>query len=378
MASGIAVRAQEDAVVVRNLATLRQALATAGPGTRVLVAPGQYEGGFYAENVRGAAGKPVVVAAQDPARPPVFHGGKGAHLSDVAYLELRDLVFDGATANGLNIDDGGSYATPSHRVVLSRITVRNVGPRGNRDGIKLSGVDDFRVEGCVLERWGDGGSGIDMVGCHRGVIERCRFTHEETATSNAVQAKGGTREVVIRRCHFQNAGQRAVNLGGSTGMEFFRPRPEGFEARDLTVEGNVFVGSLAPVAFVGVDGATVRFNTIYRPRRWALRILQETTAPGFVPSRNGRFTDNLVLFRSDEMVEAVNIGPKTAPQTFRFARNGWYCLDQPARSRPSLPTPETGGIYGRDPRLQNPESGDFRPAPGSPATAIGAHAYRGP
>ena len=71
------------------------------------------------------------------------------------------------------------------------------------------------------------------------------------------------------------------------------------------------------------------------------------TAPGFVPSRNGRFTDNLVLFRSDELAQTVNIGPNTAPQTFQFARNWWYCLDQPARSRPSLPSAESGGTTGR-------------------------------
>ena len=31
--------------------------------------------------------------------------------------------------------------------------------------------------------------------------------------------------------------------------------------------------------------------------------------------------------------------------------------------------------YARDPRLRDPEQGDFRPTDGSPATAIGAHAY---
>ena len=40
---------------------------------------------------------------------------------------------------------------------------------------------------------------------------------------------------------------------------------------------------MTPVAFVGVDGATVRHNTIYRPRRWGLRILQENRAAGLRP-----------------------------------------------------------------------------------------------
>ena len=112
------------------------------------------------------------------------------------------------------------------------MVVRDIGPTGNRDGIKLSGVDDFRVEGCTVERWGSGGSGIDMVGCHRGEIVGCTFRHGDTTGDSGVQAKGGSRDVVIRRCRFEHAGQRAVNLGGSTGLAFFRPKPEGYEARD--------------------------------------------------------------------------------------------------------------------------------------------------
>ena len=131
----------------------------------------------------------------------------------------------------------------------------------------------------------------------------------------------------------------------------------------------------APVAFVGVDGAVVRYNTIYRPARWALRILQETTLEGFVPSRGGVFTDNIVAFRSDEWVQGgVNIGPGTAPKTFTFARNFWCCIDDPTASRPALPTEETDGVYGTDPLFQDAEAGDLRLQSGSPALRAGAEA----
>jgi hypothetical protein len=92
----------------------------------------------------------------------------------------------------------------------------------------------------------------------------------------------------------------------------------------------------------------VRFNTIERPSRWALRILQETKAPGFVACRNGEFTDNTIVFESTRWSEGgVNIGAGTAPATFKFARNWWYCADNPERSGPHLPTTETDGKYGR-------------------------------
>src|SRR5436190_11303511 len=190
-----------------------------------------------------------------------------------------------------------------------------------------------------------------MVVCHRGVIEGCTIKHTEPEPPNCtgVQAKGGTSEITVRRNRFENAGGRAVNIGGSTGLKFFRPPlangTNNAEARDIRVEGNTFVGSSAPIAFVGVDGAIVRFNTIEKPSRWAVRILQETKGPQFVACRNGEFTDNTVLFEANR--GTVNVGGGTQPQTFKFARNWWYCVDYPGRSRVSLPVPEADGVYGR-------------------------------
>jgi hypothetical protein len=130
------------------------------------------------------------------------------------------------------------------------------------------------------------------------------------------------------------------------------------------------------LAFVGVDGAIARFNTIYEPDRWAIRILQETAEPGFAPSRNGIFTDNIVVFRSGHWVEGgVNIGPKTQPQSFVFARNFWFNADAPTRSRPTLPSPETEGVYGQDPLFENAPEGDLRLKPESPALKKGAQAW---
>lgn len=370
-------------VTVRTAGELRAAVGAALPGARILLAPGTYSGGFYFANLKGAPGMPIVLAAADPQDPPrILGGANGMHFTDPEWVELQDLVFSGATGNGLNIDDGGSFGTPARQVVLRRLRVSDVGPQGNRDGIKLSGVVNFRVEDCTLERWGLGGSAIDMVGCHDGVIVGNVLRHSAAAAgagANGVQAKGGTRGVVIRRNRIEHAGARALNIGGSTGLEFFRPALQAgedhWEAKDIRVEGNTLVGSTAPVAFVGVDGAVVRFNTIYRPERWAIRILQETTATGFVPCRNGVFSDNLVVFHSTQWSSGgVNVGANTAPETFQFARNWWYCLDAPARSRPSLPVAETAGTYGQSPQFRDAENGDLRLQPGSPAAAVGAEA----
>lgn len=375
----LAIPPRETVIRVKNNEELRRALHLAAPGVTILLAPGEYEGGIYLENARGERDRPFVIAGMDPRNPPFIRGGgTGMHFVDAEYLELRDLVVVGAQYNGINIDDGGTFDTPAHHITLRRLTVRDVGPQGNCDGIKLSGVVDFRVEACTVERWGDGGQGIDMVGCHRGVIEGCilRFTDDK---GFGVQAKGGSRSITVRRCRFEHAGARAMQIGGSTGLQFFRPPlrsgADHAEARQITVEGCTFIGSTAAVSFVGVDGAEVRFNTIYLPTRWAIRILQETRSEGFVPCRNGRFTDNLVVFRSDRWFEGgVNIGPFTAPHTFTFARNWWYCEDTPERSKPALPVSEKEGVYGVNPRLRAPERGDLSVQDDSPAQRVGAHA----
>ena len=125
------------------------------------------------------------------------------------------------------------------------------------------------------------------------------------------------------------------------------------KARGLTVEDCYFEDVMSPVAFVGVDEARVQFNTIVRPGKWALRILQENQNTKFVPCRKGTFRDNIIVFQSGSLGEAVNIGPGTEPASFIFAQNLWFCEDKPAETqrRIRLPVKEEAGQYGTDPKL---------------------------
>lgn len=367
------VPANDAAIHVRTVAEFRQASTDAKPGTTILLEPGNYPGGIALSNLHGTAKAPIVIGAAEPAHPPVFNGGGSAlQISKVSYLTVRDLTVSGANDNGINVDDGGTYTVPSHHITLRNLRIANL-PKGNHDGLKLSGLDDFRVEGCRIEKWG--GSAIDMVGCHRGTITGCDF---RDGGDSGVQCKGGSAEIRILRCRFTDFGERAVNAGGSTGLPFFRPPiasvPEGkrYEGHAITVSGCTFSGGVTPVAFVGVDGALFSYNTIVNPGRWAFRILQETSTPDFIPSRNGRFERNLVVFRSDQWsAGGVNVGGGTDAPSFRFRENFWLCSDRPQDSKPRLPAPEVGGVYGTDPGLKADLSVDVR----SPARLFGAHAY---
>jgi hypothetical protein len=337
-----------DVVEVHDAARLRAALSELTAGTTLRIAPGDYPGGYFVKDLEN-----VTVEGSDPQNPPHFVGGANAwHFSGCSGLVLRHLHASGQTRNGFNLDDGGRAGRPAGPVTLEKLVVRDVGPTGNFDGIKCSGLVDLAIRECTVAGWG--GQAVDLVGCHRVVISNCRFVGKSGfSQASGVQCKGGSEDVTIEKSRFVNAGQRPINAGGSTGLPYFRPPGAPYEGRRITIRENVIEGSLCACAFTGVDGAEFRGNTILFPERWIFRILQETTAENFVPCRNVRIEKNAIVFRRSQIREEVNIGPNTAPETFRFAENRWFAEDQPDRSRPRLPTEESGGEYGVDPRTDN-------------------------
>ena len=168
-------------------------------------------------------------------------------------------------------------------------------------------------------------------------------------------------------------------MGGSTGFEFFRPsltmNGVNAEARDIRAIANVMVETQAPLAFVGCVDCLAANNTLIDPQQWILRILQETVSTPdyeFAPSSGGIVRQNLVLFTRADLSTYVNIGSNTAPETFSFARNLWYAIDDPGLSSPAadLPTVEDDPLVGVDPELVDPQ-GDFHLSAGSPAIATG-------
>lgn len=357
--------------------TLARAAQGVRAGTAIRLLPGTHTPGASLSGLTGTAEAPIWIGGVPGEARPVISGGSQAfQLSRARYVVVENLEVAGSTANGINCDDGGLVANPeaTRYVVFRNILFRDIGSTANQDGLKMSGVNDFWVLNCEFLRGSSGGSGIDQVGCHRGWIVGCRFEIQ----GNAVQCKGGSEDVEILGCKFVNAGQRAVNLGGSTGFEFFRPplvrgTPQA-EARNIRVIACEFQGSDAPVAFVGSLNCLVANNTFVNPTRWVARILQETVSSGgytFAPSGSGRFINNMVYFRRSALSTFVNVGGNTAPNTFTFANNLWYAHDNPAGSNPSLPVAETGGIARQDPQFTDAAGSNYTLRATSPAIGKG-------
>lgn len=313
-------------------------------GDTAIIHAGNYSGPFYLSNFSGTSLAPIIIKSALNEMVLFTGGTESFHFSNVSYLEIADLIIERQTGNGMNIDDGGSLTNPSRYITIRNCIFKNINATGNNDLLKLSGIDDFVVKDCIFQKGSPGGSGIDMVGCHRGNFIRNKFIDQG---SNSIQIKGGSEYIHISQNSFLNGGARAVNIGGSTGLEFFRPQNATFEASRIMVFANIFEGGETPFAFVGAVHSIVFNNTIIRPGKWAMRILQETVnANRFEPSGKDSVVNNLFIINSNVSTE-VNIGPNTNPQSFFYSNNLWYKENQNNWAGPSsLPVTDTKQIIG--------------------------------
>ena len=289
-------------------ATIRHAVNLAVPGTAVIIHPGIYSGSVNLYDVTGTSSAPIWIGGAAGESRPIIEGGTEAiHFFRGKYIILHDMEIRNADINGINCDDGGDYSDPiaSHHLLFKNLYIHDIGGTSNQDCLKLSGIRDYFVLNCQFERCGGGasGSGIDMVGCHRGLIACSDF---QQMSGNAIQCKGGSEDVEIRWCRIREGGQRGINMGGSTGFEFFRPplstSEENAEARNIRVISNIIEDTVAAFAFVGCVDSIASNNTIVNPTQWIFRILQETASSEpyiFLPCGNNRVENNLVYFNSE-------------------------------------------------------------------------------
>jgi len=423
--------------------TLSETGKHAGPGDTIVARGGvypqeqQYIG--YSYVFRGAPGSYLVVMG-DPddiaaGNKAIFDAdvGDGHHASavsmtacysspsradyDLAYIKLLNLVFRNGHTMGLNIDDGGTWSreNPAHHITIEGCEFYDCDPTHTQgSGLKLAGVDTFVVRNCTFKRCGH--NGIDMVGCHEGLVTQCVFMDNLAVDGDdglGVQCKGGSRNVVIERNIFKDLYMYGVSLGQASGLAFFRPPPgeldgDGqiidYEAKNCNAYRNIFINVGYPVVFSRSRNCKAYQNTIYIPISNADRargvggtafvvFFRHDPWPdmiGTVPVTHVRSADvknNIFYFGTpygNRPVTFATASPAWTdePETIVMSNNLWYCHDNVSESLPDWDFMEnnqwgapvhSGNIVG-DPYFINANPAwntDFELSEGTPAMWMG-------
>ncbi len=137
-------------IEVRNGKELRNAVADITDGDVLTIFPGKYPAGNAVAGVSD-----LTITGSDPENRPVFESGNEVwHFTRTPGLTLKNIVVRGQKGNGINLDDGGKLDDPVAGVTIENILVEDIGPKGNFDGIKCSGLSALTIRNCEVAGWG--------------------------------------------------------------------------------------------------------------------------------------------------------------------------------------------------------------------------------
>lgn len=327
-------------------ATLTDAAKVCVPGDTIQIHGGTYTGGDYITNLQGTSSAWITIRAA-AGETVLYDGNTDAfQISEATYLRIQGLEFQNQTANGVNLDDGGTLTIAAHNIVVENCTWFNMGGTGNNDELKLSGVDSFTVQNCHFNN-GKDGAFVDMVGCHYGVLQD-NICQTVGSGGQAFQTKGGSKNIVVQRNRIIDGGDRAMHIGGNTGKQYFRPQGANYEAMNIYVYSNTFKGSKAPIVFSSSVYCEAVNNTIITPINYVIRILQDDKT--VQACANNTFRNNICVFTGST---AVNVGPGTNEASFIFSNDLWYNPNNLSWTGPNLPYPEPGQILDKDPQFSD-------------------------
>jgi hypothetical protein len=366
--------------------TIAQALKAAQPGDHVNVAAGTYDcADTYVDGTAGAArgtmAAPIWVSAAAGAVVDCGDPTQGAtsalQLHGVSYLVVEGLELRNASGHVLHVDG------QSTGVLFKGVFAHRAGLAC----LKASQSDDVSVEGSELADSGlsadlaasnASGQILDYVGVHGAHVSRSKLhgaagNGAGSAANVAAQFKGGSHDVVFAENDVAGA-YTAVNLGGSTGAQFFDPPDADYEGKNLVAYANVVRGPMS-VAFaaMGCHACAVYNNTVDAEiDHQAIRALPGNLPGGGASHTVGlEVTNNLFVFTGALPQDLFNAGAEemvgiTQASNLFFA--GGAKIASIFSDVPVVGTP--GVVVDQDPKLTAPP-GDVHLGAGSPAIGAG-------
>ena len=363
--------------------TFIKAISKAEPGTAVRIMPGTYTTSIYTEKLYGTEENPIWIGGIPGQERPVFDGAgvqivKGAYII-IHDLEVKDIA--GATGTGIHVNDGGDIKWPSetHHFIFRNLYVHDITYQNFKfAGLSYSWIFDCEVSWETLGQ----SAGLDYVGCHYTTIA---YNYFHDLKGVGIQLKGGSFEADIYGNLFINAGARAINMGGSTGEQFFRPYlvKDGtmYEGRYLRAYSNIFIGGGSTFSFVCSTDCYAVNNTVIRPKNQIFRILNEDGGNHLKLGNNGRphnntVSNNIFYYGNDLTGEAINISfelTKDDKKSFIMQNNLFYNADNKSASRPyNIGDFKHDGTIAKDPLFEDVLNNNFDLASDSPAAAAGS------
>ncbi|MEE8334585.1 MAG: NosD domain-containing protein [Alphaproteobacteria bacterium] len=277
-------------VVVADAAALRAAIASAIPGDRIVVMPGEYRLAKQVIRNGGAPGNPITVTALVPARTRLITSAVELFKLRAAYWVFEKLTFKGTaqTHHAFHIVGGG------HRTVLrgNRFLDFHAAIKGNPE--RGRAADHVVIERNIFlndapRKTTQPVTPIDVLGGIGWILRENFFADFAKAGGNGISygafLKGGSRDGVMERnlvvCEWRHSGGRRVGLSFGGGGS-----PRKLRAADNTEH----------------DGGVIRNNII----------INCPNAPGIYLNRssNSRISNN-TLFDSYGIMARFPVGIST-------------------------------------------------------------------
>ena len=310
------------------------------PGDEIILMPGVHRPGVL-NDLTGTKDRPITIRSLNQEHRAVIECDRyGLRLRGAQHVVVADLILTEPRINGIEItprpDDPITMVAgraPAD-VTLRNITIKHVGPRGQRHAIYAVDVDGFAVEGCRFEGWA--GSAIELVNVTNGSVVGSLFRGLPDFTQLAgVRIRGGSDNIRIAACRFDSAGVHAINFGhvghseetktilpASTETATFH------EATNVEVERCIFNSGVCIFAFESCKDVAIRFNTVVGPMRRVFAFYDTVDDPRYAPSTGCRFSSNLVTWEKDGLEQMTEKQPTLDPlPILTFDENLWFSVE---------------------------------------------------